>query len=222
MKDYFIVGDVHGCFYTLEALLKNWKPKQQQLIFVGDIIDHGNHSAQVASLIDDIQKKHSDTVILRGNHEQLLINHCLNEFNEDWYQKSGEKTFGQYLLAGRNINEDAKWFASFPVYFNDETIFVSHGGMPKAENPFDPNNVDGIVWHRNEIQNLPQIQVYGHTPKVEAIFDATYNAINIDTGAYKCNKLTAIVIDKLGKINDLIGVETQEKDLPKEAAECII
>ncbi|MBC7655183.1 MAG: hypothetical protein H7098_12035, partial [Oligoflexus sp.] len=69
---------------------------------------------------------------------------------------------------------------------------------------------------------LPQIQVYGHTPKEEALFDAAFNAINIDTGAYKCNKLTAVVIDKLGKIKDLIGVETEEKDLPKESTECFI
>lgn len=222
MKDYFVIGDVHGCFYTLEVLLKNWKQKEQQLIFVGDIIDHGNHSPKVATLINDIQKENPDTIVLRGNHEQLLINHYLNECNDDWFQKSGEKTFSQYLAAGRNIGDDVKWFATFPVQFNDEIIFVSHAGMPKTENPFDANNIDGIVWHRNEIQSLPQIQVYGHTPKEEALFDAAVNAINIDTGAYKCNKLTSVVIDKLGKIKDIIGVETHEKDLPKEKAACII
>ncbi|OAQ40688.1 hypothetical protein A5893_07030 [Pedobacter psychrophilus] len=222
MKDYFVIGDVHGCFYTLKALLKNWNQEEQQLIFVGDIIDHGNHSPQVATLINDIQNENPDTIILRGNHEQLLINHCLNEYNDDWFQKSGEKTFSQYLAEGRNISDDAKWFATFPVHFSDETIFVSHAGMPKAENPFDANNIDGIVWHRNEIQNLPQIQVYGHTPKSEALFDATYNAINIDTGAYKCNKLTGVLINKLGEIKDLISIETQEKDLPKSQEECLI
>ena len=50
--------------------------------------------------------------------------------------------------------------------------------MPKGENPFDANNIDGIVWHRNELQNLQQIQVYGHIPKDKALFDITFNAIN--------------------------------------------
>ncbi|MBK0384214.1 serine/threonine protein phosphatase [Pedobacter sp. SD-b] len=222
MKDYFIVGDVHGCFYTLELLLKNWTPGQQQLIFVGDIIDHGNHSPQVAALIKKIAKENTDTIVLRGNHEQLFINHCLNQFNQDWYEKSGERTFGQYLAMGRNIDEDAKWFATFPVYFREENIFISHAGMPKTENPFDPNNPDGVVWHRDEIQDLPQIQAYGHTPKEEAVFDAATNAINIDTGAYKCNKLTSIVIDKAGKIKDLISIDTHDKDLPVEEEACIL
>jgi len=222
MKDFFIVGDVHGCFYTLQLLLKNWNPKTQRLIFVGDIIDHGRHSPQAAQLIADLQNKHKDTIVIRGNHEQLFLQHCLEDFNKDWYEKSGERTFSQYLMAGREINKDAEWFSTFPLYFETPNFIVSHAGISDTEDPFDPNNPEGVVWQRNETIKLDRLQIFGHTPKETALYDANTHSINIDTGAYKCNKLTALIIDKAGTILDICNVDTQEEDLPLEKEECLL
>lgn len=222
MKNFFIIGDVHGCYHTLKNLLKLWEPKKQQLIFVGDIIDHGNHSPLAAELIFNLQQQHKDTVILRGNHEHLFLNHCLNEFNEDWYEKSGERTFSQYLLEGREINKDAEWFSTFPLIFETPTFVVSHAGISDTENPFDPENKEGVVWQRNITKKLEQLQVFGHTPKEAAVYDMNTHAINIDTGAYKCNKLTGIILDKAGKILDIHSKDTHEEDLPQEKEECFI
>nr|WP_294897513.1 metallophosphoesterase family protein [uncultured Pedobacter sp.] len=222
MKSFFIVGDVHGCFYTLQLLLKTWDPKSQQLIFVGDIIDNGKHSPQVAELISNLQKEHPDTIVIRGNHEQLFLQHCLESFEKDWYEKSGEATFSQYLMEGRRIDEDARWFSTFPLYFETPTFIVSHAGISETENPFDPKNPEGVVWQRNETKKLERLQIYGHTPKEAALYDANTHSIDIDTGAYKCNKLTALIIDKAGKIIDICSVNTEEKDLPQEKEECLL
>ncbi|WP_442795543.1 metallophosphoesterase family protein [Pelobium manganitolerans] len=222
MKSFFIVGDVHGCFYTLQKLLLQWKPKQQQLIFVGDIIDHGNFSPQVAQLVQDLQKKHPDTVLIRGNHEQQFMQHCLESFDEDWYGKSGERTFSQYLVEGRPIDPDAEWFKNLPLVFEHPNFIVSHAGISDSENPFDPNNKEGVVWQRNETKKLPQLQVFGHTPKEDALYDANVHAINIDTGAYKCNKLTALLLDKNGNISNIISVPTANEDMPEKKEECLL
>jgi len=222
MKTFFIVGDVHGCLHTLQLLLNKWNPKTQQLIFVGDIIDHGRNSPQVAELISDLQKKHKDTIVIRGNHEQLFLQHCLEEFNKDWYEKSGERTFSQYLIEGRKIDDDAEWFSTFPVYFETPTFIVSHAGISDTEEPFDPNNPEGVVWQRNETKKLERLQIYGHTPKEAALYDANSHSINIDTGAYKCNKLTALMIDKAGTITEVYSVDTQDEDLPLEKEECLL
>lgn len=222
MKNFFIVGDVHGCFYTLQKLLKNWNPKTQQLIFVGDIIDNGKNSPQTAELISNLQKKHKDTIVIRGNHEQLFLQHCLEEFDKDWYGKSGETTFSQYLVAGRKIDDDAKWFNTFPLYFETPTFIVSHAGISDTKHPFDAKNPEGVVWQRNETKKLDQLQIYGHTPKESAVYDANIHAINIDTGAYKCNKLTGLMVDKAGNITDICSVDTQEEDLPKNKEECLL
>jgi len=222
MKTFFIVGDVHGCFYTLQLLLKKWNPKTEQLIFVGDIIDHGKHSPQTAELIFEIQKKHKDTIVLMGNHEHLFLEHCLKEFNKDWYEKSGERTFSQYLVEGRKIDDDAEWFSTFPLYFETPSFIVSHAGISDTKNPFDANNPEGVVWQRNETKKLEQLQIYGHTPKVAALYDANTHSINIDTGAYKCNKLTALLIDKAANITNIYSVETQDEDLPQEKETCVL
>ncbi|MFC5284816.1 metallophosphoesterase [Pedobacter alpinus] len=222
MKNYFIVGDVHGCFHTLQLLLEKWDATNQQLLFVGDIIDHGNHSPQVAEVIYDLQKKHKDTVVIRGNHEHLFLNHCLTEFNKDWYEKSGERTFSQYLLAGREINKDADWFATFPLYFETPNFIVSHAGISDTLDPFNADNKEGVVWQRNETIKLKQLQIFGHTPKESALYDFNSHSINIDTGAYKCNKLTAIILNAEGEIIDIHSEATHEEDLPKNKEECVI
>ena len=215
-KDFFIVGDVHGCFNTLKELLKKWEPSKQQLIFVGDIVDHGNFSAQVVHYLHDLHAAHNDLVILRGNHEHLFLNHCLTEFNEDWYLKSGERTFGQYLAMGRNIENDAAWMKSFPVFYETPTLLVTHAGLPHHSLPFEPENKDGVVWHRSPIVKLEKLQVFGHTPQDDAVFDVSINGINIDTGAYKGNALTAIKVSKNAEIMDLYSSQTHELDLVDE------
>jgi serine/threonine protein phosphatase 1 len=212
-KDYFIVGDVHGCFNTLQGLLENWEPEKQQLIFVGDIVDHGNFSAQVGDFLHQLQSKHKDTIILRGNHEHQFINHCLTEFNEDWYSKSGERTFEQYLALGRNIENDATWMKNFPIFYETPTLLVTHAGLPHDSLPFEPDNREGVVWHRNPILKLEKLQVFGHTPQENAVYDVDINGINIDTGAYKGNFLTAIKVSKNAEILDLISHQTHELDL---------
>lgn len=212
MEHFFIVGDVHGCFYTLQSLLKSWKPKTQQLIFVGDLIDNGLYSPQVVAHISNLQKKHPKTVVIRGNHEQLFMQHCLEEFNKDWYEKSGEATFYQYLQAGRSIDPDAAWFADLPLYFETPNFIVSHAGISNTKNPFDANNPEGVVWQRNETKKLAQLQIYGHTPKESAVYDINTHSINIDTGAYKCNKLSALLIDSAASIQEIFSVNTDERD----------
>ena len=32
----FIIGDIHGCFHTLEKMLTHWEPQDQKLVFVGE------------------------------------------------------------------------------------------------------------------------------------------------------------------------------------------
>jgi serine/threonine protein phosphatase 1 len=47
----FIIGDIHGCFYSLEKMLAHWEPKEQMLLLLGDYIDRGNFSGKVLKLL---------------------------------------------------------------------------------------------------------------------------------------------------------------------------
>jgi len=213
MKDHFIVGDVHGCLNTLQALLKKWKPENQQLIFIGDIIDNGKFSPQTVEYIFTIKEKFKDTVILRGNHEELFQLHVNEKFDEDWLEKAGEETFSQYLFYDRRITPDAEIFKELPLYYETSSVLISHAGVSDTDNPFDADNPNGVLYYRGPIKKLDKLQVFGHTPQDLVHYDEQTHSICIDSGAYKCCKLTALVVSKNGEIVDLYDEDTHPDDI---------
>jgi serine/threonine protein phosphatase 1 len=61
-----VIGDVHGGFDTLIKLIE--KLPNDNICFVGDLIDRGPKSAQV---VDFVIENNYDCVL--GNHEELMI-----------------------------------------------------------------------------------------------------------------------------------------------------
>src|SRR5215207_7824202 len=67
------IGDIHGCYTALDALLKEVRPSaEDQLVFLGDYIDRGFDSRAVIDLLIELQASTS-TVFLRGNHEVMIL-----------------------------------------------------------------------------------------------------------------------------------------------------
>lgn len=46
-KSKFIIGDLHGCYYSLLELLKQWDATKEQLCLLGDLISKGKHSLEL-------------------------------------------------------------------------------------------------------------------------------------------------------------------------------
>ncbi len=67
MQKHYIIGDIHGEYQTLLALIAKL-PKDAKLIFVGDLIDRGLQSREIISFV----RKHNHQVV-RGNHEEFMI-----------------------------------------------------------------------------------------------------------------------------------------------------
>ncbi len=63
----FVIGDVHGCFHTLQNLIKKL-PKKADLIFVGDLCDRGKYSKEV---IDFVMSNNYRCI--KGNHETYMV-----------------------------------------------------------------------------------------------------------------------------------------------------
>ena len=64
-----VIGDVHGHYDTLVALLDSISPTtNDEVYFLGDLIDRGPKSAQVVDLVMRNQFK-----CLRGNHEEMML-----------------------------------------------------------------------------------------------------------------------------------------------------
>lgn len=64
-KSVCIIGDIHGCFKTLKALIKQL-PKDATLCFVGDLIDRGSNSMDVVDFVIA-----NDYDCVKGNHEDM-------------------------------------------------------------------------------------------------------------------------------------------------------
>ena len=56
-QEAFVIGDIHGMYHLLEDLLTHWCPEDQQLIFVGDLIDRGPNSKATVEKVRELQAK---------------------------------------------------------------------------------------------------------------------------------------------------------------------
>lgn len=65
-----LIGDLHGYYYTLSALLDRVKAAPDQLVFLGDYVDRGLHSRTIVDQLIQLQSQGS--VCLRGNHDDVI------------------------------------------------------------------------------------------------------------------------------------------------------
>ena len=66
---HLIIGDVHGMLPELAALIEAADPREDdQVIFVGDLVDKGPESAGVVRFVRELAQRH-DVVLVEGNHE---------------------------------------------------------------------------------------------------------------------------------------------------------
>lgn len=74
MSRLIAVGDIHGHFELLVALLAKIAPRpDDQLVFLGDYIDRGPDTPAVLDLFIRFKRQFPRTIFLRGNHEQMLL-----------------------------------------------------------------------------------------------------------------------------------------------------
>ena len=69
MPNTYVIGDIHGCLYTLESLLTKLKIKSEDsVICIGDLVGKGRYPWEVLSAVQAIKA----TIIL-GNHDLHFI-----------------------------------------------------------------------------------------------------------------------------------------------------
>lgn len=167
-----VIGDVHGCFDTLMALL-NQLP-HNNICFVGDLIDRGPKSKEV---IEFVMKNNFPCVM--GNHEEMM----LIDVNL-WLKNGGRETLKSFE---NDISEEIKeWVKTLPLIIEFENFLISHSSCFHC---WDMNHdleefKDNVLWNRefNFKSKLPKgvKNVFGHTPVKEVV--QTKEFIIIDGG----------------------------------------
>ena len=204
MNKIFAIGDIHGCFDQLQALIKNLDIDQQcdSLVFIGDYIDRGCAVKEVVDYMIKLRSEYKNIVCLRGNHEQMLL-HYLKGIDEKMYlANGGPATLLSYGISPTSVPQTRKaaippdhllFFQSLlPYYETNDYIFV-HAGLKPGLLPSE-QDVEDLLWIRQEFINseydFGKLVIFGHTPLISPLIMP--NKIGIDTGAVSGGKLTCV------------------------------
>ncbi len=191
-----IVGDVHGHYKGLMTLLDAVAPtSEDEVYFLGDLIDRGPQSAQV---VDFVMK--SSYPCLLGNHEQMLINVVTQQKRNSepmvqaWLYSGGQATIASYEKATIK-NEHVEWFSNLPTYLDLGDLWLVHAGVDPSM-ALSEQTSEQLCWVRDEFHSIKKpyfdnkLIIIGHTitftmPGVAPGKLAQGQGwLNIDTGAY--------------------------------------
>jgi serine/threonine protein phosphatase 1 len=213
------VGDVHGrldllemLWHQIDAASRLSSARQRTLVFVGDYIDRGMHSAE---LIDRLLEGFPgfETIFLKGNHDETLLQFLTDPTVGDvWRNFGGLETLRSYGVShgpGKSWSQTRGEFAaaipkSHVDFFKNLKLHVTigdylfvHAGL-KPRVPLENQRESDLLWIREEFLdstvNFGRIIVHGHTPTETP--DIRPNRIGIDTGAYMTGNLTALVLEE--------------------------
>lgn len=225
-----VIGDVHGCYYTLEALYKKVKEKYPGIpvYCVGDLVDRGKYSCQTVDFF--IEKDIKFTV---GNHD-LMFYYYYKEpdspFAQVWTYNGSDNTLASYKGNEYKIEEHLSLIERAPLCFNLADCFISHAGISNKYKNILPANFSenlapllmliqadrkaesGILWNRGKLLNINKLQILGHTKQPEIKHDEDSAALYIDTGAVAGNKLSAVILEN-NKWIDTLEEPAQGKDI---------
>lgn len=214
MRRLIAIADIHGQFDMLSRLLDSVQPESSdQCVFLGDYVDRGAQSKAVIERLIAFGDEFPQTVFLRGNHDQMLLDslgECgvhsgprLRDLSTFFAARAGSSDRNVHLMNGGQKTLDSyNWPQNdFPVrhlaflqatelWWRYEHFTFVHAGLragllPELHDPYVP------LWERF----LPpgadgQIHVVGHQvvgglPRFES------GRYWLDTGAGQGNRLTA-------------------------------
>ena len=160
---YVILGDVHGNYYALEAVINHIKNEYDAeitgFIFTGDYVGDFADGSKVVDLMQEISKKYR-TYIVKGNRETDQVGKYLEAIEQgkepDW---SLDTTMGAALISCRELGINRlKYLESLPnsciIHNNNQRpIFVKH------KMPLDPSE-------RERVEKENMVVITGHTHEV--------------------------------------------------------
>lgn len=220
-QPFFAIGDLHGCSNSVLAELLaqlNDHDPTCPLVFLGDYIDRGENSAGILEALLMIRSAHKrKTVLLRGNHEQMLLNFLASpeKHGTNWLNAGGLQTLVSYglrpltgsaeqqpiamielrdRLAALLSGPIQRMLSETPLHWTSGNVFASHAGRDDNLGMYE-QDVSGLFWGGLNRKARPDDGIWtvqGHSivPKPEI----RQTRILVDTGAYATSKLSAAYI----------------------------
>ena len=206
MERIYAVGDIHGCYDKLMALMEKMDIdfESDTLVFLGDYIDRGPQSFEVVAYLADLKQRYANTIFLKGNHEEMLEKYLSGEDRITYLVNGGQQTLESYMNRPRPEGEPAipsthlEFFKSLRIYHETQNYIFVHAGL-KNKVPLEKQKTEDILWIRRRFieskYDYGKMVVFGHTPLHEPLL--LPNKIGIDTGAVYGNRLTCVRLPEL-------------------------
>jgi serine/threonine protein phosphatase 1 len=198
----FAIGDIHGCLHELDSLLTEINPTPQDtLITLGDVIDRGPDSKGVIQRLIALKKK-TNLIMLRGNHEQLMLDARFDEVSYiSWMQNGGQEMLRSYDPNATLMEVPLEHLAFLerpPLFYHETpTHILVHGGLdPHADLSMQVKDL--MLWSRfaNPLPHKSgKIMVCGHTPQTTGRPANLGHAICLDTATFTNGPLTAMELN---------------------------
>lgn len=194
------ISDVHGCVHALETVLEAIQPTpQDQLVFLGDLIDQGRDSREVIDCLLDLASS-TQLIVIQGNHEEMLLAARDSEKAlRYWENCGGVATLSSYRFGG-NLGDIPKEHWAFlektRPYFEADAYIFTHAGYD-PELPMDQQEGHQLRWALFEPELMRPHRsgkpvIVGHTEQpTSEVLDLGF-AICIDTACWRHGWLTAM------------------------------
>jgi serine/threonine protein phosphatase 1 len=219
----YAIGDIHGRLDLLrsahariaEDLVRRSTPFFR-VIHLGDYVDRGPDSADVIEHLIEFTRD-GDSVCLAGNHDILALAFLTHaeDVGRAWLSWGGDATLRSYGVDPDAMSESDRSMSALSAAFA-EALPASHKHFLESL-PFSERHRDFMFVHagvrpgrrldKQTLRDVTEIRepflsheadlgaviVHGHT-----IFDEPSirpNRIGIDTGAYRTDRLTTLVIE---------------------------
>jgi len=213
MQQHYIVGDVHGEYKTLLALVA-LLPNNARLIFVGDLVNRGSQTKEVIEFV-----RQNAFYAVRGNHEEYFLKYghlfldmlANKEENSSliWSHRMLPSTLRSYgLLALENgeiisdqeaieaFKKDMEWIESLSIAYEfgqlkgySLPVVVTHAPVDRywIFKESHPNYFAFFAMNNRgkPSKEAPIFNIHGHIPHEEVLFGMNY--VNVDTGCGRGN-----------------------------------
>lgn len=194
-KRRIVIGDVHGHYDGLMLLLKEIAlTSDDQVYFLGDLIDRGPKSSEVVSFVQE-----NNYSCLLGNHEQMLLSVITNTNStsadkQAWFYSGGQATIASYK-SGTIPQKHLDWFANLPAYLDLGDVWLSHAGVDPSLTVED-QTTEELCWIRDKFHTMKKPYfpdkwiITGHTITftlpgvIPGMLAQGQGWLDIDTGAY--------------------------------------
>lgn len=201
MKRTLVISDIHGELDMFSRLLAhvNYNPKQDQLILLGDYVDRGPNSKELLNKVIELKKQ--GALVLKGNHEDMMIKALTNNDERTWrhwaHQNGGGKTLQSYgfkevdylvpegdvfikpILKSEVLSQHIQFIQSLDHIIEwEDTIFV-HAGIHPQKNISDTDHYT-LMWIREKFYNEyhgEKTVIFGHTATKNLHNDPSNHAV---------------------------------------------